>query len=309
MPPIFRVRNLLVQVIHLRCTETESGGCDDSDGGCDPDDDSNGCDGDSGECDIDDSGVDCGTDDSNGCDNGGDSTCPNGGDSNGCTTGGDSTCPNAGDSNGCTTGDNSTCPAGTDSKGCTTGEDSQCPLASGECPVFAGSCRQGSDCTDIWSLCTLHCPDPTLNCDLYPSKVCLQLEQTNCAPVISCRNYTVICGLVYSPAPLPKMPLALCFQSNEPRANPNSLADLDVLRRQLAYALKLVTRRERALARALTPRTEAGVAAAEAHLTRALAELKRIKEYVQARAAKKKAGKRAARAEKKPARARKQRKK
>jgi hypothetical protein len=286
MARIFRVRNLIVQVLPIECADDDDdsgngggGGCDDS--GCDD----SGCD-------------DSGCDDS-GCD---DSGC------NDASCDADSRCDQP---SKCDQG--STCDAYT------------------TCDPGKSACDLPTNCTDVLSLCnpeSLHCPDPTLNCEIYPSNTnpCLIPVGSNCTGYISnCLPAISIqpCGpidTVFPPTPQPgchqifsdcditqtRLPFVVCFRSNEARANPNSLADLNVLRRQLALALKLVTRRERKVAAALTPKTKAGVEDAEAHLTRALEDLKKIKQYVQAKAERKKTGE--GRAKSAPAKASRQRK-
>jgi hypothetical protein len=80
-------------------------------------------------------------------------------------------------------------------------------------------------------------------------------------------------------------PVGVCFRSNEPKLNPNSLADLGILRRQLTTGLRMVQLRERALAKALSPKTVRQIETAEAFLNNALRDLKSRKQFVQARAA------------------------
>jgi hypothetical protein len=153
----------------------------------------------------------------------------------------------------CDDGDD-TCP---DGSGCDDGGDTPCPDGSG-------------------------CIPPTPVCELGPCS--LHMRTNECEQVgISCLVFvmTNLCG--------PGTPDCQVLNSLRtlPTLNPNSLADLGVLRRQLAANLKVVRLRERALARALTPKTPRQIKAAEMILDKALRDLKARKQFVQARAAKK----------------------
>jgi hypothetical protein len=86
-------------------------------------------------------------------------------------------------------------------------------------------------------------------------------------------------------------PAALCFRSDEPKLNPNSLVDLGVMRRQLTAYLKLVQGRERVLSQRLTPKTPEQIRIAEAILNSALKDLAARKQFLQGREAKKSATK------------------
>lgn len=116
------------------------------------------------------------------------------------------------------------------------------------------------------------CPDPNSGCQILVSlPLCPKITDTGCEKIVNS-------GVVK------ETPVGVCFRSDEPRLNPNSLADLGVLRRQLALALEIVQRRERALAVALTPRTQDQIEKAEAILHVALEDLKKSKQHIQSRA-------------------------
>jgi hypothetical protein len=116
------------------------------------------------------------------------------------------------------------------------------------------------------------CPDPNSGCQILVSlPLCPKITDTGCEKIVNS-------GVVL------ETPMGVCFRSDEPRLNPNSLADLGVLRRQLALGLEIVERRERALAEALTPRTQDQIEKAEAILRVALEDLQNSKQHIQSRA-------------------------
>jgi hypothetical protein len=248
---IFRVRNLLVQVLPLEC-KLES------------------CDLGSGCGEIEASVVEgtideCGIDSIGPCD-------------------GDSIGPCDGD-------DDSIEPCGDDDSidPCDDDDDSIDPCDGDDDSI--DPCDGISQCTAF--LCSLHFETPG-PCDA-TTPLCFPRGIT-----VDCEPYgrTLLCPAGPSLAVDPLLPALVCFQSNEPKINPNSLADLGLLRRQLAVGLKTVVRRERALAKALSPKTTREIESAEAHLTSALRDLKQRKQFIQARAAK---SKKAAESRKKPA--------
>jgi hypothetical protein len=130
-----------------------------------------------------------------------------------------------------------------------------------------------SDCAGQTSTC----PIVSNECNLLVSPYQPPTGPPNCTQVFS------ECDITHT-----YLPFAVCFRSDERKANLSSLPDLNQLRRQLTVALALVSRRERALSIALTPKTPTQMAAAETHLLRALDDLKKAKQFVQARAAAKK---------------------
>jgi hypothetical protein len=266
---IFRVRNLLVHVLPIECEVIDSGGGDTG-----------------GDCGDIDASIIC--DDSGGC---GD-TC---GDTEGC---GDSCADpsDCGDTGGC--GD--TC-------GITTGCGND--ITQG-CPNPDTGCADTSGCTAFE--CSLHfdtiCDTGVSKCDIGLSNRCEFAGVTGLCPgnvTLECPGGgnsechilnslpTCIAGAVSGCGVtlIAQTPVALCFQSNEPKLNPNSLADLGVLRRQLTAGLRIVQRREQALAKALSPRTLQQISTAESHLNNALRELQTQKQFIQARVA---AGKKSA---------------
>jgi hypothetical protein len=128
------------------------------------------------------------------------------------------------------------------------------------------------------------------------------VANTICLP-----NSPIFCKVAFSPLQCPPditnpqcqglskiivaaQPAALCFRSDEPKLNPNSLVELGIMRRQLTAYLKLIQTRERALSRALTPKTAQQIQAAEAVLNGALRHLQTRKQFIQAQAAKKAKG-------------------
>ena len=116
------------------------------------------------------------------------------------------------------------------------------------------------------------CPDPNSGCQVLVSlPLCPKILDTGCDIVVNS-------GVAV------ETPVGVCFRSDEPRLDPNSLADLGVLRRQLALGLEIVQRRERALAAALSPRTTRPIEHAEAILNSALEVLRASKKHIQSQA-------------------------
>ncbi len=303
---IFRVRNLLVQVLPREC-EFE-GSCDVG-SGCDIDisdcGDTGGCDV-TFECgDVSDCGDTGGCGDTEGC--GDISDC---GDTGGCEGGSD-----CGDTQGC--GDAS-CADPTsgcgDTQGCQQSPDSTCPVAqTSGCDPAASTCT-GGDSTCTAFDCSLHfdticdvvsCHGPsvcqvpgvtlycqpngpgTLDC-IFNNSNCLL--PSNCTPggfTIACHNPNT-CDILLSLPTCPKVTDTRCGNVSVIAAaglNPNSLADVVTLKRQLANALRSVQSRQRAMSKAIVPKTRRQIETAEAILTSALDELRKRKQFVQSRAA------------------------
>ncbi len=313
---IFRVRNLLIHVLPVECELDSCGvetGCDLESGdgtidcgdsiGCGEscDDDSGGC-GDSCEDDSGGCGDSC-EDDSGGC---GDS-CED--DSGGC---GD-TCGNTNDcgndiTQGCGSPETNCSPAadsGCNAFACSLHFDTICDAGESKCGVISSPCEIPGItgyCNDVVTVgCALKidsqvCKVAPISIDCEGDSQCHILNSLPlCLPDSKCGTRSLI---VATPAPV-----GVCFRSNEPKLNPNSLADLGVLRRQLTAGLRMVKVREKALASALTPKTAKQIEAAEAVLNGALRVLREQKQFVQGRAAaaKKKAAARKQVAAPKPA--------
>ncbi len=141
-------------------------------------------------------------------------------------------------------------------------------------PVVTDACGPGdaTNC-DVLVAATNACGRDSLFCLAAVTGFVCPPELTQCPPP--------------SPVIIAARPAALCFRSDEPKLNPNSLAELGVMRRQLTAYLKAIYVRERALAHALTPKNPRQLRAAEAVLNRALQDLKARRQFLQARAAKK----------------------
>jgi hypothetical protein len=242
------------------CLDDSGGPC--SDGDCDLGESTVGCDGDSVGCDGDSVGCDG---DSVGCE----------GDSVGCE--GDSVgCE--GDSVGCE-GDSGVCNTGT--SGCTAFECSL-GMRTLDCPV---------------QTVTLHCLPLVSACDPLAGSECV--APTPCVIFMSgaCRDTPITCDILVSLPLCPIFPGTQCAVTGAPPAaasrvgfNPNSLAGLGVMRRQLAASLNVVRRREQALAKGLAPRTKEQIELAEKILKDALRDLERHKKFAQEEANRKPPG-------------------
>jgi hypothetical protein len=201
--------------------------------------------------------------------------------------------------------------------------DSACiPHISGDpgacAEASAAACVESTESPDIWQCgCSLHfdtgcniwryslvCRSPAITLDCVPGGVTLVNKEgelaaiadpdpcpdpnSGCQVLVSLPMCPVVtdtgCGIIVNSGVAVEMPVRVCFRSDEPRLNPNSLADLGVLRRQLAAGLEIVERRERALSAELTPQTTQQVEQAEAILNSALEGLKMRKEHIQSRA-------------------------
>lgn len=113
-----------------------------------------------------------------------------------------------------------------------------------------------------------------------PGRVTLVFKNPNQEPE-ACAELKSVCQQAADSNLQAAPPVGVCFQSDEPRLDPNSLADLGTLRRQLTAALQIVHTRERALSEALLPRSVEEVEQAETLLSRALEDLKTSKHHIQ----------------------------
>jgi hypothetical protein len=131
--------------------------------------------------------------------------------------------------------------------------------------------------------------DPLAASGCLPPTECAYPPGTACVVFMSraCMDTPITCDVLVS--------LPLCHdvlktdvpQATTPRRsrfNANSLAGLGVMRRQLAANLRVVRRREQALASALAPRTKEQIELAEKILKDALRDLEQHKKFVQEKA-------------------------
>jgi hypothetical protein len=156
-----------------------------------------------------------------------------------------------------------------------------------ECEILPNSefCLPGLPTNQCFSPVTDNCQPGVTQCDAglqtcaLETLGCLTAVTGACPPAVTrCPEGSVI---------IAAQPAALCFRSDEPKLNPNSLIDLGVMRRQLTAYLKVVEARERALHQSLAPKTPAQLRIAEAILNSALKDLATQKQFLQSRALKK----------------------